>query len=155
MPIPVFDSEGYLPPGLYNAALREVIDRFGGGSEARERQAELLKQVVAAAENYITIKRILVWGSFVTSKAEPNDLDYSFVASVEHRRADIAERHRRFFTPAVARMHYGVDQGYLVVMDYPLEKYIELLDFLCHTRKRRPYGVVEISVRGEFMGDRP
>ena len=154
MPIPDFDDEGYLPPGFHNATLREVTDRFGPGSAAREGQTELLRQIVAAAEGYLTIKRVLIWGSFVTSKLETNDLDYSIVASVSHKRADIHEAHKQFFIPAVARMHYGVDQGYLVIMDYPLEKYIELLDFLCHTRKRRAYGVVDISIRGEYPGER-
>jgi len=69
--------------------------------------------------------------------------------STAHGEAHIAEEHHRFFVPFDAQLHYGVDRGYLVIPDYPLETYIELVDFLCHTRVLRPCGIVEISLRGE------
>lgn len=77
MALPDLDNEGFLPPGIHAASLAEIRTRFGSGSAARERQGELLRQIVEAAGKYETIKRILVWGSFVTAKCEPNDLDYS------------------------------------------------------------------------------
>jgi hypothetical protein len=153
MPLPDFDHEGYLPPGLHAAPLAEVLTRLGVDSAARQRQAELLRQVVEAAIVYPTIKRVLVWGSFVTTKPEPGDLDYSIVVSVMHKPVQIAAEHRRFFVPFDAHMHYGVDRGYLVIFDYPLETYVEQVDFLCQTRSLRPCGIVEISLRGEVIGE--
>jgi len=154
MPLPEFTEEGHLPPGIHAAPLAEVLARFGVGSEARERQAELLRLVLETATAYPTIKRVLAWGSFVTQTPEPGDLDYSIVVAVHHRDALIAKPHLRFFSPLEARQHYGVDRGYLEIADYPLELYVELLDFLCHTRSLRPCGIVEISVRGEVVGGR-
>ncbi len=106
------------------------------------------------AKAYPTIKRILVWGSFATAKPEPNDLDYSIIVSVEHPRASIAAEHRRFFVPFDARQFYGVDKGYLVIKDYPLDEYVERLDFLCHNRDRNPCGIIEINVWGESTEQR-
>ena len=88
---------GFLPRGINSATLSEVVERFGKGSTARAKQAELLGQVVAAVKSCSTIKRVLVWGSFVTDKPEPNDLDYSNVVSIDHRDALIAEPHRNFW----------------------------------------------------------
>jgi hypothetical protein len=153
MALPDLDSPGSLPPGLHAASLGETLRRFGIGSEARQRQAELLRQVVEAATLYPTIKRVLVWGSFVTAKPEPGDLDYSIVVSVLYQPLEIAEAHRRFFAPFEARLYYGVDRGYLVIRDYPLEDYVEQLEFLCHTRHRLACGVAEISMRGEVLGE--
>ena len=49
----------------------------------------------SAATGVFAIKRVLVWGSYVTAKEEPNDLDYSIVVSIDHVDALIAAPHRR------------------------------------------------------------
>jgi hypothetical protein len=151
MSLPDFDKDGYLPPGIHAASLAEVVKRFGTGSEARSKQTELLRQVVEAAKAYATIKRVLIWGSFVTDKLEPADLDFSVVVSITHWQTKINDEHRRFFVPHEARLRYGVDRSFLILPDYPLEPYIESLDFLCHARARRERGIVEISIRGETI----
>ena len=119
-------------------------------SEARGKQVALLRQVVEAAKAYPTIKRVLVWGSFVTAKLELGDLDFSIVISTTHWQIKINDEHRRFFIPYEARLYYGVDRAFLVLPDYPLEPYIESLDFLCRTRTKRERGIVEINIRGEI-----
>ncbi|HLK59558.1 MAG TPA: hypothetical protein VKU00_23550 [Chthonomonadaceae bacterium] len=155
MPLPDFDADDFLPPGIHASTLKEVETRFGIETEVRQQRFALLQAVVTAARPYPTIKRILVWGSFVTSKPEPQDLDYSLIVSVDHLRSQIAPEDARFFVPSQARIFYGVDRGYLVIKDYPLEEYIERLAFMGRTRSLRDCGIVEISVRGEFLGDNP
>lgn len=123
MPLPDLDADGLLPPGIHAAAFAKIQARFGIGSPTRERQAELLRQIVEAAKAYPTIKCVLVWGSFTSSKPEPNDLDYSAAVSVGHPRTIIAPEHRRFIVPVEARQFYGVDKSYLVIPDYPLAQY--------------------------------
>ena len=148
MPIPELTPNETLPPGIHAATLAEIVEQHGAGSEARERQGRLLQLIVEVARNYPTIKRILVWGSFITSKAEPNDLDYSIVVSVEHNRTRIDLPPRRFLVPFEARQFYDVDKSYLVIQDYPLPRYIELVDFVCASRIGI-FGILEISLRGE------
>lgn len=152
MALPEFDGDGFLPRGIHAATLSEVVTRFGNGSPSREEQAELLRQAVEAAKEYPTIKRILVWGSFVTAKPEPNDLDYSIVVSIEHHERLVPQPHRRFLVPLDARIYYGVDRGYLEVYDYPLERYLRQVNFFCHSRDLYECGIVEISLRGELAG---
>ena len=151
MPLPALLPTGFLPPGIHAATLREVQERFGSASGVRRRQTDLLRQIVDAAREYDNIKRILVWGSFVSNKLEPVDLDYSLIVSIEHGRTDVRRGHRRFLVPADARRHYGVDRSYLVIKDYPLDVSAERLDFICRTREQAPRGIVEISLRGEFL----
>ena len=147
--IPALDGRGLLPPGIFAASLNECVAHFGGGSERRERCATLLRDVVQAARQYPTVKRVLVWGSFVSSRAEPNDLDYSLVVSVDHGGTKVEPEHRRFLVPLDARIAYGVDRGYLVLPDYPVESFASFLLFLCETREQGPRGIVEIVLRGE------
>ena len=149
MPIPELNSNGYLPPGIHEASLRETLTRFGVGSPARQQKGELRRLVVEAAQAYPTIKRVLVWGSFVTAKLEPNDLDYSLVVSNSHRFTEVAPAYRRFLVPSEARLFYGVDVNYLVVVDYSVQLYVERVDFMCHQRNKAPSGIVEIPLRGE------
>ena len=148
--LPDLDDKGYLPPGLHAASLAEVVSRFGTGSEGRDRQANLLREVVEAAKEYPTIKRVLVWGSFVTAKVEPEDLDYSLVVSVMHRWTAVAKEHRRFLTPLDARLRYGADPIYFVTPDFPVDLYVEALDFMCSTQRGFPRGIAEVSLRGEI-----
>jgi uncharacterized protein DUF6932 len=155
VPVPDLEPAGCLPPGIHAASLAEVRARFGAGSAARQRQGELLRQVVEAAKDYPTIKRVLLWGSFVTAKPEPNDLDYSLVVSLTHHRTQISPQHRRFFIPSAARQYYGVDKSYLVIKDYPLDVYVDRVDFVCRDRAHRACGILEISIRGEFTGEYP
>jgi hypothetical protein len=152
MALPDFRPDGTLPPGIHAASLAEVRSRFGTTSPTRQAKSDLLAEVVAAALHYPTVKRVLVWGSFVTAKPEPDDLDNAVIVSVGHDLTEVTEAHRRLLVPFEARRAYGIDPGYLVIRDYPLGSYIERLDFLCQ-RYRRPYGIVEISLRGEMTGE--
>jgi hypothetical protein len=145
MELPELNADGYLDEGIYIASLDEIAVRFGIGTPARERCGNLLRLIVASARKYPTIKRVLLWGSFVSAKPEPGDLDYSVVVDPRHRFATIEPEDRRFFVPFEARMYYGADPSYLLLYEYPLEAYTEIMMLLCHDRRNRPRGIVEVS----------
>ncbi len=149
MTLPELNADGYLEPGIYLASLEEVLRRFGSGSPARERQGNLLRLIVERARNYPTIKRVLIWGSFVSAKLEPGDLDYSIVVDPRHRIVSIDEANYRFFVPLDAKIHYGVDRGYLVLYEYPPEYYAEAILFFCQDREGRLHGILEVNCDGQ------
>ena len=72
--IPHCNDDGYLPPGIHGATLEEVAIRFGQESELRQAQMESLRWLVGLAWRAGAL-RIVVNGSFVTDKLEPNDVD--------------------------------------------------------------------------------
>lgn len=72
--IPDYNDEGYLPPGIHPSTLEEIAARFGTGSELREVQMESLRWLVELGRR-AGASRIVVNGSFVTDKLEPNDVD--------------------------------------------------------------------------------
>ena len=72
--IPLYNKEGYLPPGIHPANLDEIGARFGTGSELREVQMESVRWLVDLGWR-AGASRIVVNGSFVTDKSEPNDVD--------------------------------------------------------------------------------
>ncbi|MDB5389851.1 MAG: hypothetical protein JWM11_5497, partial [Planctomycetaceae bacterium] len=72
--IPDFNDAGYLPGGIHKATLDEIAVRFGQASEIRRVQLESLRWMVELAWR-AGVGRIVVNGSFVTNKWEPNDVD--------------------------------------------------------------------------------
>jgi hypothetical protein len=73
--LPAFNEEGDLPPGVHQATLPEVLERFGQGSVQRCAVADRLRRLHQLVVSSGQLARFVVFGSFVTAKAEPNDVD--------------------------------------------------------------------------------
>ena len=72
---PEFNEHGDLPVGVYQATLAEVVEHFGKSSLQRRRVAERLVRIYDLANSTGHIARFIVYGSFVTAKPGPNDVD--------------------------------------------------------------------------------
>lgn len=72
--IPQFRNDGYLPVGLHLATESQVILRFGTLNRRRRHLVIRMRQWVALARQVGAV-RLLIDGSFVTAKDEPNDID--------------------------------------------------------------------------------
>jgi uncharacterized protein DUF6932 len=72
--IPPYDDNGYLPAGIHLATVEEIATRFGHGSDLRQSQMESVRWFVDLAHRAGAL-RIVINGSFVTDKYEPNDVD--------------------------------------------------------------------------------
>ena len=88
--IPAFDDEGYLPPGIHLATLQEISARLGRESELRRVQMQSLLWLVELARR-AGVRRIVVNGSFVTDKLEPNDVDCALLVGAGFPRDEAAE----------------------------------------------------------------
>jgi hypothetical protein len=88
--IPQFTDDGYLPPGIHSATLEEVAVRFGQESELRRVQMESVRWLVELARR-AGAQRIVVNGSFVTGKLEPNDVDCVLLIGSDFPRDAAAE----------------------------------------------------------------
>jgi hypothetical protein len=73
--LPGFNEEGDLPPGVHRATLAEVLQRFGSGSVQRRAVGDRLNRLYQLASLAGQLARFVVFGSFVTAKDEPNDVD--------------------------------------------------------------------------------
>src|SRR3954469_25580888 len=75
MALPAFNDEGDLPPGVYQATLAEMLARFGQGSVQRRAVSDRLNRLYELVTSTGQLGRFIVFGSFVTAKDEPNDVD--------------------------------------------------------------------------------
>ena len=71
--IPDFIENGYLPTGLHKATIKEVIKRFGEGSDERLACGQSLQWLLPICRR-AGIIGLLVNGSFVTRHRRPQDV---------------------------------------------------------------------------------
>jgi hypothetical protein len=71
--IPAFDENGNLPPGVHRVTLEDIRERLAWNP----RRTALFEGLSGALANLkeAGCRRVWVNGSYVTSKAEPNDVD--------------------------------------------------------------------------------
>ena len=75
MELPKFDTKGNLPLGVYLITLQSAMERFGVGSPKRVIVASRLDRIYRLVASTKKLVRFIVFGSFVTQKTEPRDLD--------------------------------------------------------------------------------
>ena len=72
---PTPNEQGDLPPGIHAAGLADVIKHFGTATARREVIARRLQRIHALAFATGHLARFVIFGSFITVKSEPNDVD--------------------------------------------------------------------------------
>jgi len=72
---PEFDDNGDLPTGIHQATLAEVLQHFGTGSIQRRLVGQRLARIYKLAKSSGQVARFIVFGSFVTAKHDPGDVD--------------------------------------------------------------------------------
>ena len=72
---PDFNDKGDLPPGIHQATLAEVIDHFGKDTPQRRIIARRLEHIYTLAVRTGHLARFIIFGSFVTVKPDPGDID--------------------------------------------------------------------------------
>lgn len=85
MALPEFNEQGDLPPGVYSVTFSEVIARFGIGSRQREAVTARLRRIHDLALATGALARMIIFGSYVTGKLEPNDVDVILIMRDDFR----------------------------------------------------------------------
>jgi len=74
MVLPDFTPDGDLPAGVHVASWQEFQERFGRPTSRRVWLSSRLEALLVLAVKTGKLRRIFVWGSFVTTKPSPKDL---------------------------------------------------------------------------------
>jgi hypothetical protein len=130
--IPEFNDNGYLPAGIHRATLEEIASRFGREPELRQAQTESLRWLLDLAKR-VGVQRLIIDGSFVTDKWEPNDIDCVLLAKSDFPQDEAAEGELRDGLPFVQ----------LAIVDEELfERYVAVI--YGTDRKAVPKGIIEV-----------
>lgn len=107
MLIPAFTASGDLPLGVHQATLQEVIARFGLGPAQRRAVALRLERVYNSARGTGALARFVIFGSFVTAKPDPNDLDVFMVMEEHFQPGQLREEAAQLFDHLQADVQFG------------------------------------------------
>lgn len=107
MALPDLTDSGELPLGVHPASLQETLDRFGVGHPQRITVGERLERTyrVAAATGHLA--RFVVYGSFVTEKPQPNDVDVFVLMDDSFDGDTLHGESALLFDHAAADFHFG------------------------------------------------
>jgi len=134
MPIPNFDENGFLPEGIHDCSLDEIVDRFGifQTTDHRYRLCEQLQEFLTEIRSTNFVVAVIINGSFTTSKHVPNDVDLIVVLSKDHDfNAELRPFEYNVLSRRRVRKRYSFDV--LVARDNSIE-YREYSDYFQQVR---------------------
>ncbi|MGH9942818.1 MAG: DUF6932 family protein [Pyrinomonadaceae bacterium] len=144
MSLPQFDSRGDLPEGVHRASLEEVLVRFGHGAPQRQRVTARLTRVYELAHSTGKLERFIIFGSYVTSKPEPNDVDIILIMRDDFREQDYTEEVMPIFHHLRVQREFGASVFWTRPGALVLESVVE---FLAHWQVKRDLsrrGIIEV-----------
>jgi predicted nucleotidyltransferase len=107
--IPEFNVDGNLPEGIHSVSEEEVLGHFATSSARRKWLGERVKEIFALAKSTGKVERIFVWGSFVTAKESPNDVDILLVMGEDFQLEAVPEECQHLFDYIRARVRFNTD----------------------------------------------
>lgn len=104
---PEFDDNGDLPVGIHQATINEVVRHFGAGSLQRRLVAQRLERIFTLAISTGQVARFIVFGSFVTTKPEPGDVDIFMLMEDSFDSNQVRGEAGILFDHQSAKMYWG------------------------------------------------
>lgn len=143
--LPELTDEGDLPPGVHMADWLEFQARFCGSSLRREWLSGRLLALLALAATSGNLRRVFVWGSFVTAKPNPKDVDILLIMDEDFEVDGLPEPAQAVFDSVRAKLMFKSDVFWARSSIGP-----ELLDLWLDTyqtsRSLRKRGIVELEL---------
>jgi hypothetical protein len=105
--IPHFYDGKNLPEGLHRATIHEVITHFGN-SARRAALCTSLQNIIATAQN-CHFRKIILFGSFISSKNDPGDIDLFWTLPPETDTDQIAPACKQLINPQTSQALFSCD----------------------------------------------
>ncbi len=124
----------------------ELVTRFGAGSSQREDCTRRLKHIYDLAKRTDRLRRFVIFGSYVTAKTDPNDVDAILVMDDSFRLEACPMESRGLFDHAVAQARYGTS---IFWVRPPLLLGETIDDFIAYWQTKRDgseRGIVEVII---------
>ena len=103
---PEFNQHGDLPLGVHSATLSEVVQHFGSTAR-RVVITRRLERIYQLARSTGHLAHFIVFGSFVTAKAEPNDVHIFLLMEDSFDVRQVSSEARLVFDHAAAQNLLG------------------------------------------------
>ena len=140
---PPFESNGDLPVGIYQASLSDILQKFGTSTPQRQAVARRLERIYHLAQSTGQVVRFLVFGSFVTTKPEPNDVDIFMLMDDAFEWNQVQEDAAVIFDHGAAQSLEGASVFWIRRMAALGGEQAALEDWQ-HTRENTRRGILEV-----------
>jgi hypothetical protein len=107
MALPALEADGNLPVGVHGASLSEVLAVFGSATAQRWAVGNRLQRLYAIAQSTNHLHRFVVFGSFITDKPNPNDVDIVMIMDDNFDLPQFSGDVAIMFDHAAAQTHFG------------------------------------------------
>ena len=144
MPLPHFNNEGDLPAGVYQATIDEVLAQFGSGAPQRRAVTARLLQIYELASATGRLDRLVLFGSYITAKSDPNDIDLVLVMRDDFDIEACDEITRGLFDHARAGERFGASIFWIRPAMLLLETLEEFISYWQIKRDQTRRGIVEL-----------
>jgi hypothetical protein len=144
MPLPRFNDEGDLPEGVYESRLSEVLVRFSAGTAKRQAVAAQLARIFNLVEATGKLERMVIFGSFITAKPEPNDVDIVLIMRDDFNLGDCEEELGKLFDHGLAQSEFGASIFWIRDSMLLLESVAQFVEHWQLKRDGKRRGIVEV-----------
>lgn len=143
--LPEFTPEGDLPIGVHLTDLEEFQSHFGKSTPRRVWLLGRLQARVSLAASTEKLRRVFVWGSFVTTKPSPKDLDLLLIMDDDFEVERIAPIAQPIFDSVKAKLLFESDVFWAraSIGEEILDLWLETYQISRSFRKR---GIVELRL---------
>lgn len=146
MPLPLFNNAGELPEGVHPATLDEVLTQFGGSTPQRQAVTARLRRIYQLVSATGKLTCLVSFGSYVTTKSPPNDVDVILVMADDFRLHTCDADTRLLFDHRDAEEEFGASIFWI----RPSLLVLETLEtFIAHwqtTREGTRRGIAEVRL---------
>jgi hypothetical protein len=139
------NDRGDLPVGIHAAPWSEVAERFGSGTESRQRALAKLRHLHELAERTGKLVRFLVFGSFVSSAPNPRDVDVALVMAADFKVEEAPRECQTLFSHADADARFGASVFWLREGMLPAVVWSDFIDTWQTKRDGQKRGIIEIK----------
>ena len=144
MPLPQLNDAGELPAGVHQAKMDEVLAQFGSGTVQRQAVTARLRHIYHLARATRKLERLILFGSYITAKPDPNDVDIILIMRDDFDVQACDEESRQLFDHPRAAEAFGASVFWIRPALLVLET---LEEFIAHwqiTRDQTRRGIVEV-----------
>jgi hypothetical protein len=107
--LPELIGQGELPPGVHRAGWEEFQGRFCDSAPRRVWLSARLRALLDLAGATGELRRVFIWGSFVTAKPAPKDLDILLIMDEDFEVDRIAAQAQAVFDSVRAKLLFEAD----------------------------------------------
>ena len=139
------DFKRKLPIGIYQATIDEVIARFGSGTLQREIVTARLQRIYQIAKDTGNLQQLIIFGSYITAKPEPNDVDVVIIFSDDFDLTVCSENVKRLLNHQKAENEFGASIFWIRPSLLLLETLDEFIESWQVKRDGTRRGIIEVG----------